>query len=189
MHAYLLRQGAPGIVKPLKTATNRRRSIYALVAVLAAAAVAAGGYAWHAGFAPRLLGASVADDRLKTAPRLSIVVLPFENLSGDKEQEYFAEGITDDLTTDLSHLKGSSFVASSAAVFSKAAIKKGVGLRAAHAAPSSDSTLWRLRIWHGDSVCRNRDRVPEPSTWALLLAGFAGLGFVTVRRARKTAVA
>ncbi len=31
--------------------------------------------------------------------------------------------------------------------------------------------------------------VPEPSTWALLLAGFAGLGSVTVRRARKTAVA
>ena len=43
-------------------------------------------------------------DKLANAPRLSIVVLPFENLSGDKEQEYFADGITDDLTTDLSHL-------------------------------------------------------------------------------------
>jgi TolB-like protein len=30
---------------------------------------------------------------------LSIVVLPFENMSGDKEQDYFADGITDDLTT------------------------------------------------------------------------------------------
>ena len=95
MHAYLLRRGAPGIVKPLKTATNRRRSIYALVAVLAAAAVAAGGYAWHAGFAPRLLGASVADDRLKTAPRLSIVVLPFENLSGDKEHNPVGDPVAD----------------------------------------------------------------------------------------------
>ena len=35
-------------------------------------------------------------------PRLSIVVLPFTNLSNDPEQEYFADGITDDLTTDLS---------------------------------------------------------------------------------------
>jgi TolB-like protein/Flp pilus assembly protein TadD len=37
-------------------------------------------------------------------PRLSIVVLPFTNLSGDPDQQYFAEGITDDLITDLSHL-------------------------------------------------------------------------------------
>ena len=48
---------------------------------------------------------------LKTAPRLSIVVLPFENLSGDKEQEYFADGLTDDLTTDLSHLPDSFVIA------------------------------------------------------------------------------
>jgi TolB-like protein/Tfp pilus assembly protein PilF len=38
------------------------------------------------------------------APRLSIVVLPFANLSGDQEQQYFADGITEDLTTDLSRL-------------------------------------------------------------------------------------
>ena len=38
------------------------------------------------------------------APRLSIVVLPFVNLSNDPEQQYFADGITDDLTTDLSRL-------------------------------------------------------------------------------------
>ena len=36
------------------------------------------------------------------APRLSIVVLPFANLSNDPEQQYFADGITEDLTTDLS---------------------------------------------------------------------------------------
>jgi adenylate cyclase len=35
---------------------------------------------------------------------LSIVVLPFTNLSGDREQQYFADGITDDVTTDLSRL-------------------------------------------------------------------------------------
>jgi TolB-like protein/Flp pilus assembly protein TadD len=40
------------------------------------------------------------------APRLSIVVLPFTNLSDDREQQYFADGITEDLTTDLSRLTG-----------------------------------------------------------------------------------
>src|SRR5271166_1058303 len=82
----------------------------ALAAALAVVVLAAAGYSWHTGFAPRLLGASVAD-KLATAPRLSIVVLPFENLSGDKEQEYFADGITDDLTTDLSHLPDSFVIA------------------------------------------------------------------------------
>src|SRR5206468_4696254 len=38
------------------------------------------------------------------APRLSIVVLPFINLSNDPEQQYFADGITEDLTTDLSRI-------------------------------------------------------------------------------------
>jgi TolB-like protein/class 3 adenylate cyclase len=40
------------------------------------------------------------------APRLSIVVLPFANLSNDPEQQYFADGITEDLTADLSRLPG-----------------------------------------------------------------------------------
>jgi TolB-like protein/DNA-binding winged helix-turn-helix (wHTH) protein len=38
------------------------------------------------------------------APRLSIVVLPFTNLSSDPDQQYFADGIADDLTTDLSRI-------------------------------------------------------------------------------------
>ena len=37
-------------------------------------------------------------------PRLSMVVLPFANLAADPAQEYFADGITEDLTTDLSQL-------------------------------------------------------------------------------------
>jgi adenylate cyclase len=40
------------------------------------------------------------------APRLSIVVLPFTNLIGDPDQQYFADAITEDLTTDLSRLAG-----------------------------------------------------------------------------------
>jgi len=47
--------------------------------------------------APSTLGPAVA-------PHLSIVVLPFANLSNDPEQQYFADGITEDLTTDLSRI-------------------------------------------------------------------------------------
>jgi adenylate cyclase len=39
------------------------------------------------------------------APRLSIVVLPFTNLGNDPEQQYFADGIIEDLTTDLSRIE------------------------------------------------------------------------------------
>jgi adenylate cyclase len=42
--------------------------------------------------------------RLTVVPRLSIVVLPFANLGNDPEQQYFADGITEDLTTDLSRI-------------------------------------------------------------------------------------
>ena len=39
-------------------------------------------------------------------PRASIVVLPFNNFSGDSQQGYVADAITDDVTTDLARLKG-----------------------------------------------------------------------------------
>jgi TolB-like protein/Tfp pilus assembly protein PilF len=45
------------------------------------------------------------------APLLSIVVLPFENLSGDPKQDYFADGITEDLITDLSRIRGAFVIA------------------------------------------------------------------------------
>jgi TolB-like protein/Tfp pilus assembly protein PilF len=40
-------------------------------------------------------------------PRLSIVVLPFANLGCDPEQDYFVDGVTESLTTDLSRIRGS----------------------------------------------------------------------------------
>ena len=44
-------------------------------------------------------------------PRLSIVVLPFSNFSNDPEQGFFADGVTEDLTTDLSRIVGSFVIA------------------------------------------------------------------------------
>jgi TolB-like protein/class 3 adenylate cyclase len=44
-------------------------------------------------------------------PRLSAVVLPFANIGGDPEQEYFVDGVTESLTTDLSRISGSFVIA------------------------------------------------------------------------------
>jgi len=63
---------------------------------------------------PLILAAAVAvgiwysrwSEPAHRAPRLSIVVMPFANLSDDREQQYFADGITDDLTNDLSRIAG-----------------------------------------------------------------------------------
>jgi adenylate cyclase len=124
VRAYSLRVGVPAEAKkpnpqgePLAgMARGRSARLSALAAALVVALVAAGAYAWHAGLAPRFFGASVAEDGVKTAPRLSIVVLPFENLSDDPEQEYFADGITDDLTTDLSQFPDAFVIAHSTAL-------------------------------------------------------------------------
>ena len=51
------------------------------------------------------------DVGLAQAPRLSIVVLPFQNLSGDAKDDYLAEGITEDITTDLSRVTGMFVIA------------------------------------------------------------------------------
>jgi len=50
------------------------------------------------------LSAADAIPRTVAAPRLSIVVLPFASFSNDSEQQYLADGITEDLTTDLSRI-------------------------------------------------------------------------------------
>jgi TolB-like protein len=48
-------------------------------------------------------------------PRLSIVVLPFANIGGEPEQEYFADGVTESLTTDLSRMRGAFVISRSTA--------------------------------------------------------------------------
>jgi TolB-like protein/class 3 adenylate cyclase len=61
------------------------------------------------GLGPRAQGGVIPSPRL--APRLSIVVLPFANIGSDPEQDYFVDGITESLTTDLSRISGSFVIA------------------------------------------------------------------------------
>jgi TolB-like protein/class 3 adenylate cyclase/tetratricopeptide (TPR) repeat protein len=55
--------------------------------------------------------APAAASEKSSAPRFSIVVLPFANISGDPEQEYFADGVTESLPTDLSRIRGMVVIA------------------------------------------------------------------------------
>jgi TolB-like protein/class 3 adenylate cyclase/Tfp pilus assembly protein PilF len=50
-----------------------------------------------------------------STPRLSIVVLPFANIGGDPEQDYFVDGMTESLTTDLSRIAGAFVIARNSA--------------------------------------------------------------------------
>jgi TolB-like protein/class 3 adenylate cyclase/Tfp pilus assembly protein PilF len=60
---------------------------------------------------PAQVAVPAANLKTAAAPRLSIVVLPFSNLSNDPDQEYFVDAITDDLTTDLSRISDSFVIA------------------------------------------------------------------------------
>jgi TolB-like protein/class 3 adenylate cyclase/tetratricopeptide (TPR) repeat protein len=52
------------------------------------------------------IGLPRAGEALPLPPKPSIAVLPFENLSGDREQEYFADGIVEEIITALSRFRG-----------------------------------------------------------------------------------
>ena len=85
-----------------------RSSLAPLAAALSRAIVIAGvrGRRWRL---RTCLG--VADETAREAAHLSIVVLPFANLSGDPAQDYFADGVTENLTTDLSRIRDSFVIA------------------------------------------------------------------------------
>jgi adenylate cyclase len=53
------------------------------------------------------------------APRVGICVLPFANMSGDQEQEYFSDGITEDIITDLSKVSALAVVSRNSAFMYK----------------------------------------------------------------------
>jgi TolB-like protein/Tfp pilus assembly protein PilF len=55
--------------------------------------------------------ATIESSTAKPTPRLSIVVLPFANLSNDPAQQYFVDAVTDDLTSDLSRIVNSFVIA------------------------------------------------------------------------------
>jgi TolB-like protein len=109
VRAYSVEVGKSARAKPVMGAVGRRRSLLVPLAIAIAALFAIAGGAWF------LVGPNGIANIMSKAPapsrHLSIVVLPFTNLSGDPAQDYFADGVTQSLTTDLSRLRGSFVIA------------------------------------------------------------------------------
>jgi adenylate cyclase len=121
IRAYSLQVGVPAKPKPAKavepvtpvapTPQKRRFGLAPLAAALAALVIVIAGGAWWFLAANRpAVVASNAPPPL-AAQRLSVVVLPFANLSGDPAQDYLADALTDELTTALARIRDSFVIA------------------------------------------------------------------------------
>ena len=86
-----------------------RRLVIALVAI--ALIVAGSGAYWFKSQVPQEEPAALERMALPLPDKPSIAVLPFTNMSANAEQEYFVDGMTEDLITDLSKLSGLFVVA------------------------------------------------------------------------------
>ena len=142
IRAYSLEVGVPAQAKPAKpaepatraapTPQKRRFGLAPFAAGIAALLIVIAGGAWW--FLNASRPASVAMKPAEAA-RLSIVVLPFANLSGDPGQDYLVDALTDELITSLARLRDSFVIARNTAMTFKGkpvdakAIGKDLGVR------------------------------------------------------------
>jgi TolB-like protein/class 3 adenylate cyclase len=123
IRVYSLQVGVPAQAKPATPAgplePKRRPLLAPLAAGIAALLIVLAGGAWWlletnrpatlATNSPAPVASNVTTPA--EARHLSLVVLPFANLSNDPSQDYFADGVTENLTTDLSRLSGAFVIA------------------------------------------------------------------------------
>jgi adenylate cyclase len=140
IRVYSLQVGVPAQAKPAETVTpaaptpqKRRFGLAPLAAALAALLIVIAGGAWW--FLNTNRPAGVATKAPAEVPRLSMVVLPFANLSGDLGQDYLVDALTDELTTALARVPGNFVIARNTAMTFKGkpvdakAIGKDIGVR------------------------------------------------------------
>ena len=141
IRVYSLQVGVPAKPKPAKAAElvtpaaptpqKRRFGLAPLAAALAALLIVIAGGAWWLLAANRPAGVAAPAE----AARLSMVVLPFANLSGDPGQDYLVDALTDELTTSLARLPDTFVIARNTATTFKGkpvdvkAIGKDLGVR------------------------------------------------------------
>jgi len=112
-YAARLRSGAD-LPEPSTRAKTRRTDRRALAATVAGLLVIGiGMLAWWQPWQAREEPATDRPTDVTLPDKPSIAVLPFDNYSGDEEQEYFADGMTEDLITDLSKVSGLFVIARS----------------------------------------------------------------------------
>jgi len=135
VHVYSLEVGKPAQATKIKGAPSvRRKMLVPLVLGIAALfVIAASG--WYLFIANRPSAVATKAPPPAEAARLSAVVLPFANLSGDPAQDYLADALTDELTTGISRLHDSFVIARNTAFTYKGkpvdakAIGKELGVR------------------------------------------------------------
>ena len=108
VRVYSVQVGDSTKAKPTQPVAPKQRSIAALLGAVVVLLAGVAGGAWY--FVNVNRTASYAPAAGKPG-HLSIVVLPFTNLSSDQSQDYFADGITENLTTDLSRIRNSFVIA------------------------------------------------------------------------------
>jgi adenylate cyclase len=110
IRVYSLEVGKLVLSKPTKRGGVSKRPLAVLAAGIVALIVIAASAAY---FLSANRTATVVPPAASPAEpaRLSIVVLPFTNLSNDSSQDYFADGITENLTTELSRIHNSFVIA------------------------------------------------------------------------------
>ncbi len=112
VRTYAVRLGPadePATIVAPATPRHARRRIVAVLAAGSLLVITVGVVAWLAPWKSRVETSSptpAAPTTLTLPSRPSIAVLPFDNLGSDAEQAYFADGITEDLITDLSKVAG-----------------------------------------------------------------------------------
>ncbi len=137
-----------------KTIGDLRRPLWswpwpAAAAVTLILVLAGGAAVWWRPWEPKVEPASIERMALPLPDKPSIAVLPFANMSGDAQQDYFADGITDDLITELSKVSG-LFVISRNSTF---------GLKGKIVPPKQVSEEFGVRYVLEGSVQRSGDRL------------------------------
>ena len=99
---------APAEDQRVVAASTAKRSLPwpAVAGGLAVLVVVAGFALWQRPWDPREEPASVENTAFPLPDKPSIAVLPFDNMSDDASQDYFADGMTEDVITDLSKISG-----------------------------------------------------------------------------------
>lgn len=112
IYRLLLDEKAAALVTPIvRTVGKKTGQRWPVAAAAVVLSLVVGGVLWWQILTPAVERVSLEKKVLRLSDKPTIAVLPFKNLSDDPKENYFADGITEDLITDLSKITGLFVVA------------------------------------------------------------------------------